>query len=165
MRCNAEVPVGEEHTFVKETSVAWSIPYVIPMGSEFLPAGKTASMLGEALPQACPHCAETASQDKLKSVGNRSKWGDLMQWCCVIMTELCTGEAALLADPAKVHDLESQLAMLAPDLVDVAHMLKTAVLPNMAGLAPAVAADFQVYSQQILPCLLSFHSVRSLALH
>ncbi len=54
------------------------------------------------------------------------------------------GEGTLLADPAQVHALESQLALLAPDLAAAADMLRFLILPNLAGLAPTLAADISV---------------------
>ena len=57
------------------------------------------------------------------------------------------GEGALLADPAQVNALESQLALLAPDLAAAADMLRSLILPNLAGLAPTLAADISVRMQ------------------
>ncbi len=54
------------------------------------------------------------------------------------------GQGTLLADPAQVHALESQLAMLAPDLAAAADTLRSLILPNLACLAPTLASDITV---------------------
>jgi hypothetical protein len=43
-----------------------------------------------------------------------------------------------------VHELESQLVMLAPLVASTAEVLRKLILPNMSGLAPAVSADVLV---------------------
>lgn len=57
---------------------------------------------------------------------------------------LCKGEGTLLAEPARVHDLEACLAQLAPELAEASAALRSLVLPHLHGLAPSVAADVAV---------------------
>ena len=63
-----------------------------------------------------------------------------------ILAGLCAGEGTLLADPEAVHALECQLALLAPDLAAAADTLRVLVLPNLAGLAPALVSAISVRS-------------------
>jgi hypothetical protein len=47
IRCTVEVPGLTDEQLAGKESVAWSIPYLIPCGSEFLPAGADTSVIGK----------------------------------------------------------------------------------------------------------------------
>ncbi|CAL8465937.1 g5473 [Coccomyxa elongata] len=119
MRCCTEPgPAGAEacERIEKEHSVAWSVPYFIPGGSEFV--------------------KENAQPP-------------------TTVRGLCIGEGTLLADPAQVHALESQLALLAPDLAAAADTLRSLILPNLACLAPTLASDIKGQMRRLVASLVS----------
>ncbi|KAK9902204.1 hypothetical protein WJX75_007719 [Coccomyxa subellipsoidea] len=117
LRCCTEqgIEAAGPEMVEKEQSVAWSVPYFIPGGTEFT----------------------TAAQPPMSVRG------------------LCAGEGTLLADPEAVHALECQLALLAPDLAAAADTLRVLVLPNLAGLAPALVSAISVQMQSVLASTVS----------
>ena len=72
--------------------------------------------------------------------------------CPCVSAGLCAGTGALLADPDRVHQLESDLAHLAPKMSSLAVLLRAAVLPAMSLVNPKAASRVQV--QPLPKCIL-----------
>ncbi|KAK9807804.1 hypothetical protein WJX72_009863 [[Myrmecia] bisecta] len=60
------------------------------------------------------------------------------------VTGICRGEGVLLADPAKVQQLEAQLGALAPQLAALCESLQSTLLPALPSLCPPLAARLKV---------------------
>ena len=72
--------------------------------------------------------------------------------CPFVCAGLCQSRGALLADPGRAQQLESDLSHLAPKLSSLAVLLRAAVLPAMSLVNPEVASRLQV--EHHLSCMM-----------
>lgn len=142
MRCTREQGPGAEacEKIEKEHSVAWSVPYFIPGGSDFM---KENAQPATTVRGACAACVCASPCSGLFCRRHASKPCRLLQESSFLAgiilyrtlnseppntcAGLCMGEGTLLANPVQVHALESQLALLAPDVAAAADTLRSLI--------------------------------------